>query len=730
MGTKLRNNKYVLGGTLVLLIYLLSFSLFLISDVYKNRSFLNTEAYFNSDKFKTELDVFSRNYMSLYVEYKDFDKKPDNEKVIDSEVSNELALNESYITNKQQEVTNDYYNLIREAQSRGDYDTVKKLNEELTKKTEDIKNKNSKTLDEIKIEMIKWKTKDYENIKNSVMQDTCIKYYIRNKNTNGIYTNINEVTSNGGDYFKDINNYIKENALYSIRIPVNLKEDSYSYSTDFFNNDSVDGYIIIPKDIDKNSYIHKGYEYYNSIRSRLLKEQIMLFAVISIIAALFVYLLYNKKNLNNIIPIKKMFLLIEKIALYIKIAILCILTLIVFFYLDSISFFYMPIDSKHFLRLTLLSVVIIVFVLISVNIVLIIGNKARFKQQIRLTVLANFLQSIKYGLKYKKNLLKLMAIFVTTVVFGIYINVFWRYYNPLLLIYSITYILIIPIYILRTFLNFCKIAHGTDEITSGNLNYEIDISGKSIMAKLASNINNMKLGFKMALEEQVKSERLKSELITNVSHDLKTPLTSIINYVDLLKDEDVTDQERINYISILDKKSQRLKVLIEDLFEASKLSSGNIEMNIEKIDVSSLLKQALGELNHKIEESNLIFKINIPKEKIYSNLDGKRTWRVFDNLINNALKYSQANTRVYIDLEEQEENIVFIIKNISAYELDFNAEEIFERFKRGDSSRSTEGSGLGLAIAKSIVELEQGSIDINIDGDLFKVIVKFKKIKS
>nr|WP_242834289.1 sensor histidine kinase [Clostridium pasteurianum] len=236
------------------------------------------------------------------------------------------------------------------------------------------------------------------------------------------------------------------------------------------------------------------------------------------------------------------------------------------------------------------------------------------------------------------------------------------------------------------------------------------------------------MGFKKAVENQVKSERLKSELITNVSHDMKTTLTSIINYVDLLKCEDITREELMNYISILDKKSQRLKVLIEDLFEASKLSSGNIEVNMEKIDVTSLLKQALGEANHKIEESNLIFKINIPKEKMYSNLDGKRTWRVFDNLINNALKYSQPNTRVYIDLVGEDEKIIFTIKNISAYELDFNAEEIFERFKRGDSSRSTEGSGLGLAIAKSIVELEQGSIDINIDGDLFKVTVISKKV--
>ncbi|MFT8312769.1 MAG: sensor histidine kinase, partial [Clostridium sp.] len=431
--------------------------------------------------------------------------------------------------------------------------------------------------------------------------------------------------------------------------------------------------------------------------------------------------------LHHIILIKKIFPLIKKIPIDLRRVIFVISALMAFIYIYNLRFFYTPINIKHFLRLTLVSILIVFPVLILANIVGIAKNKTKLKEEIKVTVVSSFLSRIKYGLKYKKNLFILIVIFITTIGFGVYIGKFHKYY-PLFICYII-YIVIVPLYILKTFLNFCKIAHVTDKITSGDLNYEVEISGKSTMAKLANNINNMKLGFKKALEQQVKSERLKSELITNVSHDLKTPLTSIINYVDLLKAEDVTEQERINYIGILDKKSQRLKVLIEDLFEASKLSSGNIEINMEKIDITSLLKQVLGEANHKIEVSNLIFKINISKEKMYSNLDGKRTWRVFDNLINNALKYSQSNTRVYIDLKKEDENIIFTIKNISAYELDFNAEEIFERFKRGDSSRSTEGSGLGLAIAKSIVELEQGSIDINIDGDLFKVIVKFKRIK-
>ena len=233
----------------------------------------------------------------------------------------------------------------------------------------------------------------------------------------------------------------------------------------------------------------------------------------------------------------------------------------------------------------------------------------------------------------------------------------------------------------------------------------------------------MKVGFKKSLENEIKSERLKSELITSVSHDLKTPLTSIINYVDLLKKEGLSKEELQGYIDVLDRKSQRLKMLIDDLFEASKMASGAVELNIEKVDVTSLLQQSLAELDEKINNSSLTFKLKMPSEKIYANLDGKKTWRVFENLINNILKYALPKTRVYIELIEQDSKIIITMKNISSYEMDFDNEEIFERFIRGDKSRNTEGSGLGLSIAKSILELQGGTLSVEIDGDLFKAKV-------
>ena len=223
---------------------------------------------------------------------------------------------------------------------------------------------------------------------------------------------------------------------------------------------------------------------------------------------------------------------------------------------------------------------------------------------------------------------------------------------------------------------------------------------------------------------------MKAELITNVSHDLKTPLTSIINYIELIKKEKNIEPDYINdYIKVLDSKSKRLKVLIEDLFEASKASSGNLEINMDKIELRQLLRQSIGEMEEKILESNLDIRLNLPEDKVYIYADGRRMYRVLENLLSNIIKYSLNNTRVYIDLNVNEGKVTLIMKNISSYELNFDPGEIMERFKRADDSRNTEGSGLGLSIAKDLVKLQGGSFDIDIDGDLFKAIVQFNLYK-
>ena len=204
-------------------------------------------------------------------------------------------------------------------------------------------------------------------------------------------------------------------------------------------------------------------------------------------------------------------------------------------------------------------------------------------------------------------------------------------------------------------------------------------------------------------------------------------MTSIITYVDLLKNEKITEEERKSYIETIERKSQRLKNLIEDLFEMSKATSKNIQLNIVDVDIVELMKQTQFELSDKIEESSLKFKWNLPNEKVIIKLDSQKTFRVFENLLINIVKYAMPNSRVFIDIINEEDNVSIILKNMSANEMDFTAEEIVERFARGDRSRNTEGSGLGLAISKSFVELQGGSFNIEIDGDLFKVKIDFNK---
>jgi len=276
---------------------------------------------------------------------------------------------------------------------------------------------------------------------------------------------------------------------------------------------------------------------------------------------------------------------------------------------------------------------------------------------------------------------------------------------------------------------FNKIVANTDELASGRLGADLPVKGKSILARLAGNINILKHGVKQSKTEQAKSERLKTELITNVSHDLRTPLTSIITYSELLKTPELSEADRAAYIEIIDRKSKRLKVLIDDLFEASKMASGSVELVKEKVDLVQLLQQALAEHNGALENAGLQLRIATPEKAVYAMVDGQKLWRVFDNLIGNILKYSLENTRVYITLKQNDGESCITFKNVTKYELSENVDELYERFKRGDESRNTEGSGLGLAIAKSIIDLHEGEMDIDVDGDLFKVTITLESLQ-
>ena len=271
-----------------------------------------------------------------------------------------------------------------------------------------------------------------------------------------------------------------------------------------------------------------------------------------------------------------------------------------------------------------------------------------------------------------------------------------------------------------------RIMDGLKKISDGELQYKIKtdtLTGKQKV--MAEYINNIGSGLDAAVENSLKKERMQTELITNVSHDLKTPLTSIINYVDLMKRENPTDPKIQEYLRILDEKSQRLKVLTEDVVEASKASTGNIKLEMNDIDFVEMVQQVIGEFEEKFQEKNLTMMVHFTDEPSIIYADGQRMWRVLENVFGNVVKYAMEGTRVYAEISNRNKKVTFSLKNISAQPLNISADELTERFIRGDVARNTEGSGLGLSIAKSLTELQGGEFKLYLDGDLFKVMITF-----
>ncbi|GAA0726238.1 sensor histidine kinase [Clostridium malenominatum] len=710
MDIKLKN-KYYINFILVLLCMILFGLSFMCGvDVIINSKYISKNAYFQSNTFTNEISNFYNNVESYYITYKNYDKKTTEEKL--SQVQEEINyINENYgieLKEKEQEI-------------KIKYDDTKDRTIRLEEVKKEYDGKVNKAIEEV----IKNREKDYKNIKSSLEERKDIKYYIKNLSNGEIYTNIAE--------FTDMEEYIKSNSIYTLRFnDTETHQKRLNYINTNFRNNNWTGYFIIPNHLEGYSQIHLDYKYYNSLRNRILKEIAILLVTLSAGIGLFLYL--KKNDGIDFDNIKKFSDKLRKIPLDIRIILFFLVLLWTVRYSKEVSFFYKPLDFSHFTKLIFPILSMLYIILNAEEITKLIGSKEERKAQWNESLTMKFAKAVKESFLIKSIMFKVTLMVMLTIFLGVFLILgiigIDRHMGFLVMIslgYVGAYILIIPYYILKKISYLNKVIKGADQIVSGDLNYAIEENNKGNLGRLAHNINNMKMGFKNSLESQVKSERLKSELITNVSHDLKTPLTSIMNYVDLLKKENLSKEEVEGYVGVLDRKTQRLKTLIEDLFEAAKMASGSVELNLERVDVVSLLNQALGEFDEKIKASSLTFKVKLGNEKIYANLDGKKTWRVFENLISNALKYSQKDTRVYITLEENENHIIFAIKNISAYEMDFEVDEIFDRFKRGDQSRNTEGSGLGLAIAKSIVDMQGGSLQIQKDGDLFKAIVRFNK---
>lgn len=297
------------------------------------------------------------------------------------------------------------------------------------------------------------------------------------------------------------------------------------------------------------------------------------------------------------------------------------------------------------------------------------------------------------------------------------------------LVWFFSNVSVMVIFILMA-IQYDQIRKATDKMAAGELGKVVNESTVPLFHSIARNLNSTGVALNKAVERATSSERMKTELITNVSHDIKTPLTSIISYVGLLKTTDISDPKAMEYIDVLERKSKRLGQLMADLVEASKVTSGNVTVNMEVLNLGELVKQAGGEFESRMEERGIILMCHLPEQPVMVMADGRHMWRVLDNLFGNAVKYALDGTRVYVDLAVIDEDVILSVKNISRDPLNIRPDELMERFVRGDASRNTEGSGLGLSIARSLMELQGGRMDIQIDGDLFKVILTMRHVKN
>lgn len=587
---------------------------------------------------------------------------------------------------------------------------------------------------------------EYKNFRKS----RNVEYYIEKNDTEEPITNIkgkskddiiNETQNNYKYYmmFLDINYKAPE----KVNVSNSLKESlngthNYDRIQNLYNNKQVIVRISNP--------LKSGDEIANEINEKNEENfKAYTFLILSLLDILMIIILILKCKKTLYLILKDNFIIRLYKNLFIEIRCLIFALLIIFLRFLYDAVYWSDIVYWGDLYTLIMVVVISIYLVVSdIRNLYLLNKEINIKNYI-------YGKSLLYKIFFKiKELIKESFLIKSTssrlvisiIVFIIYVIViftqaywmgyieWWPYMEPyevMKLIPSIIFTICIIIYFLSVARNVNRIKIGTDNILKGNYNNKIDVKGAIILKDIANNVMNIEDGLDKAIDKAVKSEKMKGELITNVSHDLKTPLTSIINYIDLLDRENISEEDKKRYLEILKERSLRLKVLIEDLFEASKAASGTLELDMENLDPVALIRQTIGEFENEIEKSNLQFIKNIPEGKLSIYADGKKTFRVFQNLISNILKYSMKNSRVYIEVCEEDDYISIVFKNISEYQVDFTEEEILERFKRGDSSRTTEGSGLGLSIAKSLVELQGGQFTISIDGDLFKVVVNLKK---
>ena len=561
-----------------------------------------------------------------------------------------------------------------------------------------------------------------------------IEYFIKNNTTGEITTNtdyktLNDFKENASGYYqaKFENNNLVNRKIGNTEYKPISRYFYYAENQAIDVNDDIDAYISISKKLIDSNPFEYGYSYYQQIVNKY--EKCLELGIPMGLLSLIFFVVYMIMNFKLPKTKREFWNYYNKIPLEVIVTLLSIdIALIVTIAEEPNAF------VNQFCIIPIF-ILLFYFILIIKQLSNFERKRDFFKTSWCVKVIIWLLKKMKSGIKEMRNAIKqnkdfdltkkivtvailcVVAEFIVLTMSGSWIEFF-----VLIMLFGIQLWFLIYFVNKLGYLN--EIMKGVHRIKEGEINYKIEEKNDIYFSSLANDINNISEGLENSIEQRIKSERMKSELITNVSHDLKTPLTSIINYVELIKkEEDLQPEYLKDYVKVLDNKSKRLKVLIEDLFEASKASTGNIELELVRLDLKQLLQQSIGELEDKLEEANLGLRVNLTEESTYVLADGRRLYRVFENLICNISKYSLPNTRVYIDVVKEDGKIITTMKNISSYELNFDPEEIMERFKRADESRNTEGSGLGLAIARDLVSLQGGNMSIDIDGDLFKVKV-------
>lgn len=595
------------------------------------------------------------------------------------------------------------------------------------------------------------------------IDNASFEYYVKNLNTGKIYASPSLESTvkehiESEDPTASLESYLQEVSENNAHLIINTKtrrfftnvNRSYQYlseeniewvmnyiSGNLIDSDSkLDDYIICT---NINSNIIHGkdefgmmYENYNRLHRNYTDS--LYFVPFSFILILCFFILAvgisgYRKNISGIV-LSKFDKTISETLIVISLSLAGIYYILLSTLYEFIEkYFYIPSSYNIIINYALLYPV---YMFLFLSLVKRLKSNTLFRNSLSYRLLKNIIRFIRSLFNERSLTYPLASLFVLFV--ALQVLALYLFTNPILAPSDFLFVNLIAYIILgrslfKAAIDISTIRNTTKNISEGYITAKIDTDSLSIAGKsLGEYVNNLGDGISAAVDEKLKSERLKTELIANVSHDIKTPLTSIINYVDLLKKENIKNERVEDYLEVLSNKSWRLKTLIEDLVEASKASSGTITLNLESLNLVELIRQSLGEFEDRFIKNQLEAILNVTDEPLFILADGRSTYRIIENIFSNANKYALSGTRIYIDIQSKGDSVIVSVKNVSANKLNINADELMERFVRGDLSRNTEGSGLGLSIAKSLAAIQNASFDIQLDGDLFKAVITFKRL--